>query len=186
MTPIRNRLSLSLVYATLALFALITSVPFLWTFIQSLKNVRQAYSRTPLFIFKPTLESYAELWLESVPKNMPLLTVGFVVAVLAIILLASVLRRARVSGLIVAGFVACWIWRSLIHQYEILIGWWYTRLREMEEKLPNSSKLITLEYQELYTGDKKIGMTPRELILNGVFIALYAIFAIGIVWYLLF
>lgn len=92
---------------------------------------------------------------------------------------------ASILVLIVAGLVACWIWRSLIRQYEILIGWWYSRLRELEEKLPDSSRLITLEYQELYQGDKKIGMTPRELILNGVFIALYAIFAIGIVWYLL-
>jgi len=92
---------------------------------------------------------------------------------------------ASILVLIVAGLVACWIWRSLIRQYEILIGWWYSRLREMEEKLPDSSRLITLEYQELYQGEKKIGMTPRELILNSVFIALYAIFALGIVWYLL-
>lgn len=105
MTPIKNRLSLSLMYATLALFALITSVPFLWTFLQSLKTVRQAFSRTPLIIFKPTLESYAELWLKSVPNNMPLLIVGFAVAVLSIILLAGVLRRAGVAGVIVAGFV---------------------------------------------------------------------------------
>jgi multiple sugar transport system permease protein len=105
MTPVKNRFARFLIYATLASFALITSVPFLWTFLQSLKTVRQAFSRTPLIIFKPTLEAYAKLWLESVPENMPLLTVGFVVAILAIMLLAGVMRRAGTSGLEVAALV---------------------------------------------------------------------------------
>lgn len=105
MTPIKNRFARFLIYATLALFALITSVPFLWTFLQSLKTVRQAFSRTPLIIFKPNLESYATLWFDSVPENMPLLTVGFVVAVLVIILLVGFLRRSGVSGFIVAAIV---------------------------------------------------------------------------------
>lgn len=105
MTPVKNRFARFLIYATLALFALITSIPFLWTILQSLKTVRQASSRTPLIIFKPTLESYATLWLKSVPQNMPSLTVGFAVAVLAIILLAGVLRRSGVSGIKVMAIV---------------------------------------------------------------------------------
>jgi ABC-type glycerol-3-phosphate transport system permease component len=105
MTPIKSRTARFFVYAILALFALTTSVPFLWTFLQSLKTVRQAFSRTPLIIFKPTLESYAELWLKEVPDDMALLTIGFVVAVLAIILVAGLLKQARVPGIVVAAFV---------------------------------------------------------------------------------
>lgn len=85
-----------------------------------------------------------------------------------------------------AGIIACWIWRSLLRQYEILLNWWYTRLRELEESLPESSRLVTREYQELYIEAKgkplsaQIGMTKRELALNWVFTGMYVAFAVGI------
>ena len=88
--------------------------------------------------------------------------------------------------LLVAGLIACWIWRSLLRQYEILLGWWYARLRELEESLPDSSRLVTREYQELYLDAKnkpfrqKIGMTSRELALNWIFTVIYLSFAVGI------
>ncbi|MBC8492818.1 MAG: hypothetical protein H8D43_03455 [Chloroflexi bacterium] len=90
--------------------------------------------------------------------------------------------------LVVAGLIACWIWRSLLHQYEILLDWWYAHLRELEDTIPGSAKLVTREYEGLYVGaedrkpSERIGMTKRELLLNWVFIGLYAAFAIGIVW----
>ena len=93
--------------------------------------------------------------------------------------------------LLIAGLIACWIWRSLLRQYEILLDWWYARLRELEEDLPDSAKLVTREYQELYLEAKdkpiaqKIGMTNREIILNWVFTSLYFTFAVGIVLSLL-
>lgn len=89
--------------------------------------------------------------------------------------------------LLIAGMIACWIWRSLLRQYEILLDWWYARLRELEKSLPESDRLVTREYQELYLDveDKpfaqKIGMTQRELALNWIFTSLYFFFAIGIV-----
>jgi hypothetical protein len=89
--------------------------------------------------------------------------------------------------LLTAGLIACWIWRSLLHQYEILLDWWYARLRELEAEMPDSPQLITREYQDLYLDaeDKpprdRIGMTQRELALNWVFTSLYVIFAAGIV-----
>lgn len=94
--------------------------------------------------------------------------------------------------LLIAGLIACWIWRSLLRQYEILLDWWYTRLRELEAEMPSSPNLITREYQDLYLAakDKKprerIGMTKRELALNWVFTGLYAIFACGLIISLLF
>jgi hypothetical protein len=89
--------------------------------------------------------------------------------------------------LLCAGFIACWIWRSLLHQYEILIGWWYDRLRELEGSMPDSARLMTREYEELYLAakeqktTKQIGLTKRELILNWILTGLYTVFAIGIV-----
>jgi hypothetical protein len=94
--------------------------------------------------------------------------------------------------LLAAGLGACWIWRSLIKQYKRLLDWWYARLRELEAGLPDSARLVTREYQELYapaTSGKsvtRIGMTQRELALNWIFIGLYLVFGAGIVLSLLF
>ena len=92
--------------------------------------------------------------------------------------------------LLLAGFLSTWIWRSLLNQYEILIGWWYTHLREMEAALPESERLITREYNELYGGgqpdkSKLIHMTGRERTLTTIFMVLYVVFALGVVWTLL-
>ena len=100
-------------------------------------------------------------------------------------------RWLPVSVLILAcaGLVACWIWRSLLHQYEISLGWWYARLRELEAAMPNSARLVTREYEELYVAAKdqrpseRIGMTRRELALNWVFIGLYVAFGVGVAWF---
>ena len=94
---------------------------------------------------------------------------------------------ASIILLLIAGLIACWIWRSLLHQYEILLDWWYARLRELEESLPEAQRLITREYRELYlTAAKRptmqrLGMTQRELALNAIFMALYALFAVGLI-----
>lgn len=91
-----------------------------------------------------------------------------------------------------AGLIACWIWRSLLHQYKILLGWWYARLRELEASMPDSARLVTREFEELYAGteewkpSQRIGMTKLELALNWVFIALYVALALAIVGYWLF
>jgi hypothetical protein len=114
-----------------------------------------------------------------------------VLAVIGLLLKDAQLQASwlvvSISLLLTAGIIACWIWRSLLHQYEILLDWWYARLREIEADMPDSLQLITREYQELYLDaeDKpprdRIGMTQRELALNWVFTSLYVIFAAGIV-----
>ena len=86
--------------------------------------------------------------------------------------------------LLCAGFIACWIWRSLLGQYEILVGWWYERLRELEAVRSESARLITREYDDFYApgakSKKRLGMTKLERWLNWVFTGLYIAFAIGI------
>ena len=101
MQLIKNPVARFFIYIFLTLFVLLTSIPFLWTTLQSLKNVRQANSRTPLFIFKPTLESYAQLWLRSVPENMPMLALGLIAVILLITLIAALLHRRGAPGLII-------------------------------------------------------------------------------------
>ena len=45
--------------------------------------------------------------------------------------------------LMLAGFVACWIWRSLIHQDRKRLDWWWARLRELEAEKPEQLQLVT-------------------------------------------
>jgi hypothetical protein len=115
-----------------------------------------------------------------------------ILAVIGLLLKDSLLtgRWLAVSILLLlcAGFIACWVWRSLLYQYEILLDWWYARLRELEASTPDSVRLVTREYDELYVAAKerkpsrRIGMTKRELVLNWIFTGLYIAFAIGVVW----
>ena len=52
-------------------------------------------------------------------------------------------------------------------QYEILLDWWYARLRELETSIPNSARLVTRKYEDLYVAAKdrkpsrRMGMKAR-------------------------
>lgn len=98
---------------------------------------------------------------------------------------------ASILLLLAAGIGACWIWRSLLRQYALLLSWWYARLRELEAVMPGSAQLITREYQDLYGSSgsakslKRVSMTQRELALNWVITGLYVIFSVGILLSLL-
>lgn len=91
--------------------------------------------------------------------------------------------------LIATGIMACIIWRSLLYQYRIMLGWWYQQLRNMEATMPESARLFTREYQELIVQGKdkkeksepRVGLTSRELALNWVFMGLYITLGISII-----
>lgn len=106
-----------------------------------------------------------------------------ILALIGIVLSSSKLafswNLASILLLAFAGFAVCWVWRSLLHQYEVLLDWWYARLRELEEQLPIPLRLVTREYQDLYTGSSKIGMTRREFYLSWTMSVLYSVVAIG-------
>jgi len=114
-----------------------------------------------------------------------------ILAVIALLVkdaqLAGLWLPGSIVLLLIAGLIACWIWRSLLHQYAILLDWWYARARELEAQIPDSTQLLTREYQELYLkvkgrkASQRIGMTERELLLNAIFMGLYAIFGLGII-----
>jgi ABC-type glycerol-3-phosphate transport system permease component len=105
MRPIKNPVVRIFVYIGLLTFVGINSLPFLWAVLQSLKNLRQANSRVPLIIFKPSLDSYLDLWFKTVPENLPLLGLGFVVASVGIIVVAYAMSRRNMSKGAIIGFV---------------------------------------------------------------------------------
>ena len=85
--------------------------------------------------------------------------------------------------LLIAGVIICDLWRRLIKQYSTLLGWWYEQLRTIEENMSESSKLLTKEYQELYTDKHRkipIGLTRYETRLTWIFTGIYIIFGVVI------
>ena len=92
MEKVKNPIARIFIHISLVLFALYSFVPFLWTLLQSFKNLKDANSRTPKFIFTPTWENYQELWLRSVPENGA--TIAYFL-LLAVVLLISLLLFAK-------------------------------------------------------------------------------------------
>jgi hypothetical protein len=82
-----------------------------------------------------------------------------------------------------SGVVACGLWRWLITHYSSLMDWSYEHLRTLEDIIPNSSKLIEKEYQELFVNKKgkgPIGITRYETFLTWLFTVIYSVFGLAI------
>ena len=92
MDRVTSRWGRIVIQIILILFAIYSIVPFLWTALQSIKTVRDAGSRTPKFLFSPTMVNYEDLWLRSTPEN-PAALAFFLL--LALVLLVSVLLFAQ-------------------------------------------------------------------------------------------
>jgi len=98
MQPIKNPIARFFIYLVLLLFVFYSIVPFFWTTLQSLKTVRQANSRSPLFFFKPTFKNYSDLWLDATPENLETLAIGLVAIVIVLVLIALLANRIPVPN----------------------------------------------------------------------------------------
>jgi len=90
---------------------------------------------------------------------------------------------ASAAILLVSGVAACSLWRRLISQYSVLLGWWYEQLRDIETAMPNSRALLTEEYEALYGGGQsqpRVGLTRYEIRLTWLFTVLYASFGLAL------
>ncbi len=107
MQPIKNPIARLGVYILLIGFALYSVIPFLWTVLQSFKNVRQAFARTPLIFFKPTFQNYERLWLNSTPENFGFLGMILIALFATIVLLLLFADRLPVpKGVVYLGALA--------------------------------------------------------------------------------
>lgn len=97
MQPIKNPIGRIFIHLSLWIVVLSSTVPFIWTVLQSLKTKKQANARTPIFLFKPTLEHYSELWLDKVPDNFPALAFGLIAIILALVLISVFAKRLPIS-----------------------------------------------------------------------------------------
>ena len=97
-------------------------------------------------------------------------------------------QRSSALILLVAGLVACTLWRRLIQHYSTMIGWWYGRLRYLEGQLQETSKSITEEYNQQIAPPGKVTtrLSAHELRLVNLFMIMYSLFSIGILLSLIF
>ncbi len=105
MKPITHPIARFFIYFALTVFLIYSIFPFYWTALQSLKTVRDANSRKPIFFFTPTFEHYAGLWLDNVPENITLLVIGLFLIVAALILAALFAERIPVANGFIYGGV---------------------------------------------------------------------------------
>ncbi len=124
MQPFKSPIARAIVYVIVTLYTIFCVIPFLWTTMQSLKTVRQAFARSPLFIFEPTFENYSELWLSSTRANFGFLGMILVAAFVTFILLAffgdkiKIPRIATAIGAVVALFVTLWLLPKIVDTAE--------------------------------------------------------------------
>ena len=94
--------------------------------------------------------------------------------------LSSLWWVGALAALLIAGFIACRIWHSIIRHFDTLLDWWYGQLRRLEASKPQDKQLITQEYEDLYTDRKRISATKLMKVLANTLSVLYAFFALGL------
>ncbi len=112
MDKVKSPAARLVVHCVLILFAVYSLVPFLWTTLQSFKTFKDAFSRTPVFIFQPTWENYQEVWIRSLPEAGSL--VGYYILLAAVILTCLMLfaRYIPISSTWI--YIGCLIGYSLL------------------------------------------------------------------------
>lgn len=91
-------------------------------------------------------------------------------------------RQLLALGMLIAGILACDFWRRLIVRYSRLLKWWYEKMRLLESQMPNSNKLFTAEYEEVYESQKDKGFSVMryEVRLTWLFTVIYAIVSLAL------
>ena len=107
MDRVQNPRGRLFIHIVLLLFAIYSLVPFWWTTLQSFKNFKDAFSRTPKIIFAPTWLNYQEVWIRSLPEAGS--AVGYVILLAAVILTCLMLFARHIpvssSWLYVGGLI---------------------------------------------------------------------------------
>ncbi len=104
MDKITSRRGRSFVHFVLISFTIYSLVPFIWTGMQSLKTVKDAFSRTPLLLFEPTLQNYQDVWIRRVPENAEAIGLGILLTVVVLVGLLLSARSLPINDRLVYGF----------------------------------------------------------------------------------
>ncbi|MEM7344813.1 MAG: carbohydrate ABC transporter permease [Chloroflexota bacterium] len=110
MQPIKHPLGRIVLHLILWVAVLVSTVPFIWTALQSLKTRKQAHSRTPLIWFEPNFDSYIDLWLDSTPDNFTTLLYGLVAIIIILTLIGIFAGAYKQVRWLIAGAFALLLW----------------------------------------------------------------------------
>lgn len=114
--------------------------------------------------------------------------IGFITYLVASADLNSWWFSLAVAPIVVAGFMVCVFWRQSIQKYKVLINLRFKVLREIEEQIEGSSRVIHRE-DELYPQNlggkdhqnKSLNISDLESRLPTLFSVLYLILGLGLV-----
>ena len=113
MDRVNSRSGRLFIHAVLALFAIYSLVPFLWTTLQSFKTFKDAFSRVPIFIFQPTWANYQDVWIRSLPDAGP--AIGYFILLAALLLTCLMLFARHIP------FSSTWITIGCLIGYGLLL-----------------------------------------------------------------
>ena len=93
MRPITHPLARFLLHLALWVVVLYSTVPFMWTFLNSFKTKLDSTARTPKILFEPSVQAYSDVLLKSAPDNGLLIGMGLVAVLVALVLLGFFAKR---------------------------------------------------------------------------------------------
>ena len=96
MTRTSNRFARFIIYIALAIFTVYNVLPFCWTILNSIKLPKDANARVPRFVFSPTGDNYAELWLNMSPQDFA--PYGLLLLVIIFVLFAIAFSANRIPA----------------------------------------------------------------------------------------
>ncbi len=87
--------------------------------------------------------------------------------------------------LFIVGIIACAIWLGIMNKIELFLDWQYDRLRELENEMPGSSKILNDEntkfYEPIKDGKKKFSFSLQEAWLPRLLIFLFGLYAVAMI-----
>ncbi len=87
--------------------------------------------------------------------------------------------------LFLTGVLLSVIWRRIILQHSVLIGWRYEQLRQMEHDIAGSYQMFTKEWNEFFEprqGKARLGFSALEVWLPRLFLVLYFAYGLGLLF----
>ncbi len=106
MRPITNPLARVFLHVGMWAIVIYSTIPFIWTLINSIKTKRDANASPPKWIFEPTLESYQTILIESLPENGALIGYGLLAIFVVLLLLSLFARRFPIMNWVIVGIIA--------------------------------------------------------------------------------
>ncbi|MDE2858891.1 MAG: carbohydrate ABC transporter permease [Chloroflexota bacterium] len=105
MTQTKSPVARIIIYVVLALFTIYNILPFGWTIMNSVKLPKDANSRTPRFIFSPTGQNYADLWLNASPEEFAPYGLALILIIFVLILIGFSAKRIPAPNSLV--YIGC-------------------------------------------------------------------------------